>query len=76
MKTEIKNVISHYCGNDPASIQDTDSLKDDLSFDSLDFVECVMELETVFNVSINDEEMDNLVTVNDVFTYIEGKANG
>ena len=35
----------------------------DVNADSIDFVELVLEVEDMFNVSISDEDAENLVTL-------------
>jgi acyl carrier protein len=49
------------------------SLRDDLGFDSLTAVELVMELEETFGISLANEEVTNLVTVEDVLRIVETK---
>ena len=44
---------------------------DDLGADSLDTVEIVMRLEEVFDIQIEDEESEQMFTVQDIITYIE-----
>lgn len=47
------------------------SFTTDLSADSLDIVELVMEIEDEFGISIPDEEAENIKTVGDAVRYIE-----
>jgi acyl carrier protein len=49
------------------------SFINDLSADSLDLVELVMELEDEFGLSIPDEEAEKIQTINDAIKYIETK---
>jgi acyl carrier protein len=49
------------------------SFINDLSADSLDLVELVMELEDEFGLSIPDEEAEKIQTINDAVKYIEAK---
>ncbi|KMS55992.1 acyl carrier protein [Novosphingobium barchaimii LL02] len=44
---------------------------EDLGGDSLDVVELVMALEDEFGVSIDDADIENILTVQDAITYIE-----
>ncbi len=48
----------------------TGLLPSDLSLDSLDLVELMMELEEQFGVTIPDEAAENFTTVADVIRYI------
>jgi acyl carrier protein len=49
------------------------SLVEDLGADSLTVVELVMSMEEVFDIDIDDEDAEKLVTVQDAIDYI--KAN-
>lgn len=44
---------------------------EDLGGDSLDVVELVMALEDEFGVTIDDADIENIITVQDAITYIE-----
>ncbi len=46
---------------------------EDIDADSLDVVELVMALEEEFDLEIADEEVENIKTVGDIVSYIEGK---
>lgn len=43
---------------------------DDLGADSLDIVELIMEMEEEFDIEIPDEDIEKIVTVQDVIGYI------
>ena len=45
---------------------------EDLRADSLDFVEVMMAIEDEFNISVPDEGLQDLKTVDDVAEFIEG----
>lgn len=47
------------------------SFRDDLNADSLDLVEMVMTLEDEFGIEIEDEDVENIKTVNDAVEYIK-----
>lgn len=51
------------------------NLKDDLNIDSLAAVELALELESEFDVRIEDEELAKLETVSDVVNIINEKIN-
>ena len=46
------------------------SLKDDLDFDSLDFIELIMVLEKDFRIHIDNEEMEDIQTVADLYEAV------
>ncbi len=47
------------------------SFVDDLGADSLDLTELIMAMEDEFDIEIDDEEAQQLRTVQDVIKYIE-----
>jgi len=48
-------------------------LKDDLDIDSLDMVEIAMSLEDIFNITLSEDEMENITTVGDVVSVIDAR---
>ena len=46
------------------------SFQEDLDADSLDLVELIMAIEDEFNLEIEDENMEDITTVEDVVEYI------
>ncbi len=46
---------------------------DDLDADSLDLVELVMALEEEFNISVPDEELEGVVTVQQAYDLVAAK---
>jgi acyl carrier protein len=49
------------------------SFADDLDADSLDLVELVMALEEEFDVTVEEEELEDITTIGGAFTLITGK---
>jgi acyl carrier protein len=47
---------------------------DDLNADSINFVEMVMRLEETFDIEIPDEDAEKLLTLVDIYNYLEGKV--
>ncbi len=50
------------------------SLIDDLGADSLTIVELVMTMEEEFEIEVDDEDVEKLVTVRDVINFIQEKS--
>lgn len=65
------DIIVDKLGVDEADVTLQSKFTDDLGCDSLDTVELVMACEKEFNISIPDEEAENMETVNDVVVFIE-----
>ncbi|MBO6762321.1 MAG: acyl carrier protein, partial [Roseivirga sp.] len=50
------------------------SFTNDLGADSLDTVELIMEFEKEFNISIPDDQAENIATVGDAISYLEANV--
>ena len=50
------------------------SFIDDLGADSLDLVELVMEMEENFGIEISDDELEKIVTIQDVIDFLRNKG--
>jgi len=48
-------------------------LKDDLDIDSLDLVEVALALEEALDLTLPEEDMDEVTTVGDIVSLIEAK---
>ena len=66
MFEKVKEVLMEAINVDEDMIKMEANLKDDLGIDSLAAVELSLELETEFDVRIEDEELAKLVTVADI----------
>ena len=74
MFEKVKEVLMEAINVDEDMIKMEANLKDDLGIDSLAAVELSLELETEFDVRIEDEELAKLVTVADIVYLLESKA--
>ena len=74
MFEKVKEVLMEAINVDEDMIKLEANLKDDLGIDSLAAVELTLELETEFDVRIEDEELAKLVTVADIVSLLESKA--
>ena len=61
-------------GVDEKEVTPEASFTNDLGADSLDTVELIMEFEKEFNIAIPDDQAENIATVGQAITYIEGNV--
>ena len=66
MLNELQEIIAEKLGLSAEEVQPEKSLKDDLKADSLDLFDLVTELEEKYEIEIPTEDLDTLVTVQDV----------
>ncbi|MDO4500571.1 MAG: acyl carrier protein [Erysipelotrichaceae bacterium] len=73
MLEQIRNVLVDAINVDGALVTPEARLNEDLAIDSLAAVELSLELETAFDIRIEDEELANLKTVQDIIDLVENK---
>lgn len=75
IEAEVKKIIVDKLGVDESEVQKESNFTNDLGADSLDTVELIMEFEKVFDISIPDEDAENITTVGDAIKYLEEKVS-
>jgi acyl carrier protein len=78
--TMVKNQLGEILEIDPSSVNESDSYVDDLNADSLALIELVEALEEELGEKapgfrIEDEDLEDLMTVRDSVDYIFDKVN-
>ena len=69
--SKVTQIIVDKLGVEETEINNEASFTNDLGADSLDTVELIMEFEKEFNISIPDDQAENIATVGDAITYLE-----
>jgi acyl carrier protein len=69
--SKVTKIIVEKLGVDESEVTPEASFTNDLGADSLDTVELIMEFEKEFNVSIPDDQAENIQTVGQAITYLE-----
>lgn len=68
---KVKQIIIDKLGVDESEVTTEASFTNDLGADSLDTVELIMEFEKEFDISIPDEQAENIQTVGQAVSYLE-----
>ncbi|MAJ51607.1 MAG: acyl carrier protein [Flammeovirgaceae bacterium] len=68
---KVTAIIIDKLGVEEPEITAEASFTNDLGADSLDTVELIMEFEKEFNISIPDDQAENIGTVGQAITYLE-----
>ena len=74
IESTVKSIIVEKLGVDESDVSTDASFTNDLGADSLDTVELIMEFEKEFDLTIPDEEAENIATVGDAIKYLTEKA--
>ena len=72
--SKVKSIIIDKLGVEDSEVTPEASFTNDLGADSLDTVELIMEFEKEFNISIPDDQAENIATVGDAITYLEANV--
>jgi len=68
---KIKKILVDELGVEAEEVSMESNIKDDLDADSLDIVQVVMAVEEAFEIEVEEEETEKLLTVGDVVRYVE-----
>lgn len=74
VEAKVKAIIVDKLGVDESEVEAGANFTNDLGADSLDTVELIMEFEKEFDMSIPDEDAENIATVGDAVKYIQSKS--
>lgn len=71
LESKVTSIIVEKLGVDESDITRDASFTNDLGADSLDTVELIMEFEKEFDITIPDEDAEQIATVGDAVDYLE-----
>ncbi|HLR76459.1 MAG TPA: acyl carrier protein [Balneolaceae bacterium] len=75
VESKVKDIITDKLGVDESEVTRDANFTNDLGADSLDTVELIMEFEKEFDISIPDEDAENIATVGNAIDYLEEKTS-
>jgi len=76
LQDRLRQLVSSQLGVDLDEIVTDARILDDLGADSLDVVELVMALEEAFDIVVPDEDIEGMLTIGDVESYVAGRVTG
>ncbi|MEL7834358.1 acyl carrier protein [Fodinibius sp. Rm-B-1B1-1] len=75
VESKVKSIIVDKLGVDESEVTHEANFTNDLGADSLDTVELIMEFEKEFDISIPDEDAENIATVGNAVDYLQEKVS-
>lgn len=75
MYEQIKELILNYVDVEPDAVTPDSKFIEDLGFNSFDFMSMLGELEDTLGVTVDENEIVNLSTVQDAVDYLEKLKN-
>ena len=76
MFEQVCKMLAEQLGIDAGTIRPESDVVKDLGADSLDVVELLMTLEDEYNITLPDEEVEKLKTVQDIVEMMEKLQQG
>jgi len=73
--SSIKDSAVEVLSVDPDQVTEEARFKEDLEADSLDLVELVMALEESFDISVPEEDLENVMTVGQAVDLVVAKVS-
>ena len=71
VESKVKSIIVDKLGVDEEEVTNDANFTNDLGADSLDTVELIMEFEKEFDISIPDEDAEEIATVGNAVEYLQ-----
>ena len=75
MSQKLKEIIADVLNMDPDDIREDMTFVDDLGADSLDIFQIIMGIEELYDIEIDNEEAEKIVTVGDAVEQIKNATN-
>jgi acyl carrier protein len=75
VQAKVTAIIVEKLGVEESDVTPEASFTNDLGADSLDTVELIMEFEKEFDLTIPDEDAEQIATVGDAVSYLQEKTN-
>lgn len=72
---KLKSIIMDVLNQDAQEITMESTFVDDLGADSLDIFQIIMEIEETFDIEIDNDEAEKIVTVGDAVEQIKNAIN-
>ena len=72
---KLKDIIAEQLSVDADKVTLEANIQEDLDADSLDIVDLITTIEDEFDISIPDEAVEEIKTVNDIVTYVENNSD-
>ena len=74
MFEKVKALLVEELNVDEAKITLEAELTNDLGVNSLELADLILQCEEKFSIEIDDEDLQRFITVGDVVTYLDAKA--
>lgn len=71
---KIRQILCDQLDLEEESVTMNSNIAEDLGADSLDVVDLIMSIEEEFDLEFKDDQIDNIKTVGDIVSFIEGKG--
>lgn len=74
IEAKVKELVVEQLGVSADEVKPESSFVESLGADSLDLTELIMAMEEEFDIEIDDEDAQKIITVQDAINYIKSKV--
>jgi acyl carrier protein len=74
IESKVKELVSEQLGVSLDEVKPESSFVESLGADSLDLTELIMAMEEEFDIEIEDDDAQKIITVQDAINYIQAKT--
>ncbi|SHN56337.1 acyl carrier protein [Desulfovibrio litoralis] len=74
VEEKVRKIIVDQLGVKPEDVKPEASFLEDLGADSLDLTELIMNMEDTFSITIDENDAQKILKVQDAISYIENKT--
>jgi acyl carrier protein len=75
IRTALAGILERSIGESVGAVEEATSLKTDLKLDSIDFVAMALEVQSEFEIELNQDEFPGVVLVKDLIDLIQRKQS-
>lgn len=75
IREKVIGLIEKYTQVKREEIKDNSNIRSELYFNSIEFINFIVDIESLFKVEVDDEDIRNIYTVTDVVEYIVSKSD-
>lgn len=70
----IEDILVQNSGLDLVNYNYNDNLRDDLGINSLNLTKIIMSLEELFDINIDDADVENILTINKIYEFVKSES--
>ncbi len=75
IEKKVISIVEDFLDDENVEINKESNLRVDTGINSMVLISMILKFEDTFMITIDDDDIPKMITVNDIVTYIGGKLN-